>query len=64
MVNLSDNGSDGIALFYVKNGILYPIGMSNEEANLLDVGISALLPNKLKVIFDMPLGKVMELGGK
>ena len=44
--NLSDGKSDGIVLFYMKDGKLKPIGLVQEQAEALDLII--MIPFKEK----------------
>ena len=49
--NLSDGKSDGIVLFYMKEGKLKPIGLCQEQAEALDLIIMIPFKEKsLKVI--------------
>jgi hypothetical protein len=38
--NLSDGKSNGIVLLYMQEGVLYPVALSEEQANALDLTIS------------------------
>lgn len=50
---------DGLVLMYIKNGILYPVGLTNEEFNLLqDLG---RVFEPIRVVFDHPQGKAVNL---
>ncbi|CAH1215139.1 hypothetical protein PAECIP111891_04214 [Paenibacillus allorhizoplanae] len=47
---------DGLALFYIKEGILYPVGMTIEQKQMFDIYMAAL-PGKISVIGNMPQGE-------
>ena len=38
--NLSDGESNGIVLFYMRDKVLFPVALSEEQANALDLTIS------------------------
>jgi len=59
MKNLSDGKTDGIVLFYLKDKKLYPIALTKEQVDMLDITISMGMGRKLNVI-DKPL-KGLEL---
>ena len=46
--NLSDGKSNGIVLFYMQEGVLYPVALSGEQVEILDLSIA--LPFKEKGI--------------
>lgn len=53
---------DGLVLMYVKNDILYPVGLTKKEIDLLqDLG---RVFEPIKVIFDHPQGKATNLKRK
>lgn len=56
--NLSDGKSDGLVLFYAKDGTLYPIGLSEEQAQAIDLTIGLGLNVPLHVMFDKPMGEL------
>lgn len=56
MRNFSDGKSDGLALFYVKDGVVYPIAICKEELELLDMMIASMI-TKASPIMDVPIGK-------
>lgn len=54
-----ENMQDGLVLMYMKDGVLYPVGLTNEEFKLLqDLG---RVFEPLAVIFDRPQGKAINL---
>ena len=61
MRNLSDGISDGIVLFYAKDGIIYPIGLSKEQLETLDLTIGLGLKGGIKVMSDKPMGDLLKL---
>lgn len=50
---------DGLVLMYIKNGILYPVGLTNEEFDLLQELGRVFEP--IRVILDQPQGKAVNL---
>lgn len=58
---LSDGKKDGIALTYVKDGVLYPVGLTKEQVERLEIMLGVVLENKLSVIINKPLGNVTSL---
>lgn len=59
MRNLSDGKTNGIVLFYAKDGELYPIGLTQKQMESIDIMIGAAVGNsKLTVLSDKPMGKV------
>jgi len=55
--NMSDGKSNGLALVYLKDGILYPVGLTQDQLDALDLTIGIALQNKLSVFTDKPMGK-------
>jgi hypothetical protein len=47
--NLSDGNSDGIVLFYMKEGMLYPVLLNKDQAEMLDITIAAPFKSKLAI---------------
>lgn len=58
---LSDGIKDGIVLFYAKDGILYPVGMTDEQVQTIDLMLGMGLEGKLKVFTDQPMGDLINL---
>jgi hypothetical protein len=53
---------DGLILMYVKNDTLYPIAITQEQHDLLQlVAPTAIFNGKVKVITDKPQGKAINL---
>lgn len=52
---------DGLVLFYMKNGTLYPVLMSKEQLKVFEI-VQKLLPQPIQVL-DKPQGKVENIGG-
>lgn len=48
--------SDGIALFYVKDGIVYPLAVKKDELEMLDIMIPTII-QKAYPMLDHPIGK-------
>lgn len=57
---------DGVVLMYVKDGVLYPVAMTESELALLQLLAKTFEP--LKVVMDHPQGQAVNLlvkeGGK
>jgi hypothetical protein len=51
--------SDGLYLMYVKNGVMYPVVMTDEEWNMLQISAHAIC-RTIKVL-DKPLGEAFNL---
>ena len=60
MKNMSDGKSDGIVIMYCKNGTIYPVGLSSEQAEMLDLSIGICFQGTLNVI-NKPIGEIMNL---
>ena len=58
---MSDGKSDGVALMYVKNGIVYPVALTQEQAESLDILVGVALGGTLTVIEDKPQGEIISL---
>jgi len=50
---------DGVVLMYCKDGVLYPVALTNEQNEMLQ--LSAQLFQPLKVVFDKPQGQAINL---
>ncbi len=50
---------DGIVLFYCKDDILYPVALTAEQQQILEMTSSLFSP--LKVVQDRPQGKAVNL---
>ncbi|HDR4908328.1 hypothetical protein PDN50_28210 [Bacillus cereus] len=50
---------DGVVLMYCKDGVLYPVALTNEQSEMLQM--SSMLFQPLKVVFDKPQGQVVNL---
>ena len=60
MKNLSDGVKDGIVIMYCKDGTIYPVGLKQEQLEMLDLSLGIFFQGTLKVI-NKPLGKVSNL---
>ena len=47
--NLSNGTSDGIVLFYMKDGKLKPIALTKDQADMLDVSLKIAFGEKIHV---------------
>ncbi|WP_180233155.1 hypothetical protein [Bacillus thuringiensis] len=50
---------DGVVLMYCKDGVLYPVALTNEQNEMLQM--SSMLFQPLKVFFDKPQGQAINL---
>ncbi|PEA91974.1 hypothetical protein [Bacillus thuringiensis] len=50
---------DVVVLMYCKDGVLYPVALTNEQNEMLQ--FSAQLFQPLKVVFDKPQGQAINL---
>jgi hypothetical protein len=50
---------DGAVLMYMKDNVLYPVAMSEEQWTMLQMTANIFAP--LKVVFDKPQGKAVNL---
>lgn len=53
---------DGVILMYVKDGVIYPVAMTESEWTVLQLLAKSVEP--LKVVFDQPQGKAVNLKAK
>ncbi|NFO71997.1 hypothetical protein FDC51_17935 [Clostridium botulinum] len=60
MNNMYD-GNDGLVLMYCQKDVIYPVALSKEQLELLDITIGMWLSDGMKVIGDKPIGKVTDL---
>ena len=59
---LTDGKSDGIMLAYVKNGTVYPLGLSQEQSEMVDLMLGmALNDTKVTYLEKHPMGKVYNM---
>jgi hypothetical protein len=59
MNNMSNGKNNGIVLMYCKEGVIYPVALTQEQLDILDMGIGMFLQGKLNVISDKPVGEIM-----
>lgn len=59
MSNMSNGKSDGLVLMYCKDGVIYPVALTQEQIEMLDMGIGMFIQGKLNVISDKPIGKII-----
>ena len=57
MKNLSYGKSDGIVIMYCKNGVIYPVGLNEEQCDILDLSLGICL-GKISIFEDKPMGQV------
>jgi len=53
--NLSDGNSDGIVLFYMKEGMLYPVLLNKDQVEMLDIAIAVPFMKSKLAITPTPL---------
>jgi len=58
--NMSDGVNDGFVLFYVKDENVYPIALTKEQMQMLDIVIPTALGSKVNIV-DMPMATVKNL---
>lgn len=51
---------DGLVLMYVKDGVMYPVALSKEQDEAFEI-LQQALPGPIKVVVDLPIGKVYGL---
>jgi len=61
MNKMSDGKSDGIILMYVKDGVVYPVGLTKSQLEMLNLAIGIGLNGRLTVFEDKPIGAVVDL---
>lgn len=57
MINFSDGQNDGLVLFYVKNGNVYPVAVNKEEMETLDIMIGKII-TRLAPMTGIPIGTI------
>lgn len=50
---------DGVVLMYCKDGVLYPVALTSEQNEMLQ--LSSMIFQPLKVVFDKPQGQAINL---
>ncbi len=50
MKNMSDGKSDGIIIMYAKDGTIYPVALSTEQIEMMDITIGLALQNNLTIV--------------
>jgi len=58
MINMSDGKTDGFVLMYCQNGVIYPVALRLEEAEILDLTIGMSI-KKIALIKDKPQGNAI-----
>ena len=60
LINMSDGVKDGFVLFYVKDGEVYPVILTDEQIHLVDLVIGGALgsTNDKVRILNQPQGKI------
>ena len=61
MNNMSDGKTDGLALMYLKNGTLYPVGLTRDQLEALDLIIGVAIQNKIHIFTEQPMGKAISV---
>lgn len=60
MKNMSDGVNDGIVIMYCKNGTIYPVGLNEDQLEMLDLSIGICFQGTLNVI-NKPMGNAVNL---
>jgi len=63
MGQMSDGKSDGLVLMYAKDGVIYPISLTQSQLSMLSITIGLVL-EKVTVIKDKPQGSLENLKSK
>jgi hypothetical protein len=63
MSNMSDGTKDGLALFYIRDKTVYPVALTQEQVDMLDLVLAAAL-RTIKVVENKPVGKATNLINK
>ncbi|MGG0209566.1 hypothetical protein [Bacillus mycoides] len=50
---------DGVVLMYCKDGVLYPVALTSDQNEMLQ--LSSMIFQPLKVVFDKPQGQAINL---
>ncbi|EJS63459.1 hypothetical protein [Bacillus cereus] len=50
---------DGVVLMYCKDAVLYPVALTSEQNEMLQ--LSSMIFQPLKVVFDKPQGQAINL---
>ena len=62
--NMSDGKTDGVVLMYNQKGIIYPIALSKDQMEMLDLTIGMALGGKIALIKEKPQGNAVNLLNK
>ena len=60
-INLSNGKSDGFVLFYVKDGIIYPVLLREQQAQAVDMMLGIAIEGKVALALNKPQGTLKEL---
>lgn len=52
---MSDGKTDGIALTYIKDGTMYPMGLNQDEIDLLNLTLPGIMKHKINFIIEEPI---------
>jgi hypothetical protein len=64
LTNMSDGKKDGLAIMYVKDGSIYPVGLNEEQLTMLDLLLPMAFENGVNVVSTSPLATVVNLFDK
>lgn len=53
--NLSNGQSDGVVIFYMKNGKLHPVALTKDQAQMLDIAISVPFKSSAMNVIGSPV---------
>lgn len=60
--NLSDGQSDGFVIMYAKDKTIYPVALTKDQVEMLDMTLGIALSNEpVAVIFAKPMGEIMPM---
>lgn len=52
---------DKFALFYIKDGLLYPVILTEEQSTMLQLTAQGIVANNVKLL-NQPIGKAIDKG--
>lgn len=55
--------NDGVVLMYCKDGVLYPVGLTESQHTMLQLTVKAIA-SPLPVMFSKPLGRAINYANK
>jgi hypothetical protein len=56
---MSDGKTDGIVIMYCQDGVIYPIALTEDQMQLLDITVGMALGNKVSLIKNKAQGNAI-----